>query len=415
MNKVIGLLLVAIMSTALLLGDALGRGFGGFRGGGLGGFSGRGFGGDRFGGDRFGGDRFAGDRMDGDRFGGDRFDGDRFRGDLGGRSRNTDFGGLRDDRDGSRGGTYRSEGGTRLSEGGSRDRQGFVGDRMGDGSRLTRGDLNRFLGMPTDAGLGSVAGNREGRRFEGTRMHAGRVEGPLGGSAAFVSRSHMGYVRPSVLNARGRAVRNSFYERNLFTPGWYHRHPNVWVASAVAASAWAAATWSGVSEWLDCDSFPEDYDYGSGVLYQGDTVYVEGQPVGSAEQYYDQAASLADSRTATQDDQSQWMSLGVFALVQGSQTDATMIFQLAVNRQGIIKGTLFNKIADTTLPVHGAVDKKTQRVAWTVDDNKSTVFDTGLYNLTKDQAPALVHFGKDRTQQWLLVRLKREDEKNDNS
>ena len=38
-------------------------------------------------------------------------------------------------------------------------------------------------------------------------------------------------------------------------------------------------------------------------------------------------------------------------------------------------------------------------------DNKSTVIDTGLANLTKDEGPALVHFGKDKTQEWLLVRL----------
>ena len=160
---------------------------------------------------------------------------------------------------------------------------------------------------------------------------------------------------------------------------------------------------------------PEDYDYGSTVTYQGNTVYVEGQPVGSPAQYYDQASSLAVSGAGKQDDQSQWMSLGVFALVQGTQTDPTMIFQLAVSRQGIIRGTCFNNLMNTTLPVHGAVDKKTQRVAWTVGDNKKTVFDTGLYNLTKDQAPALVHYGKGRTQEWLLVRLKNKDQESDDS
>ena len=29
--------------------------------------------------------------------------------------------------------------------------------------------------------------------------------------------------------------------------------------------------------------------------------------------------------------------------------------------------------------------------------------------LTKDEAPVLVHFGKDRTEQWLLVRLKKDN------
>jgi hypothetical protein len=31
--------------------------------------------------------------------------------------------------------------------------------------------------------------------------------------------------------------------------------------------------------------------------------------------------------------------------------------------------------------------------------------ETGIYNLTKDTAPALVHFADGQTQQWLLVRL----------
>ena len=64
--------------------------------------------------------------------------------------------------------------------------------------------------------------------------------------------------------------------------------------------------------------------------------------------------------------------------------------------------------------VDGSVDKKTQRVAWTMGDNKSTVVDTGLANLTKDEGPALLHFVKDRTEEWLLVRLKgKADKKNE--
>ena len=32
--------------------------------------------------------------------------------------------------------------------------------------------------------------------------------------------------------------------------------------------------------------------------------------------------------------------------------------------------------------------------------------ETGIYNLTKDEASAMVHIGKDKTEQVLLVRLK---------
>jgi uncharacterized protein (TIGR03000 family) len=67
-------------------------------------------------------------------------------------------------------------------------------------------------------------------------------------------------------------------------------------------------------------------------------------------------------------------------------------------------------LTDTNYEVHGSVDSKTQRAAWTVGKNKTTVYDTGLYNLTKEQAPVLIHFGKERTEEWLLVRINEKDE-----
>jgi hypothetical protein len=33
-----------------------------------------------------------------------------------------------------------------------------------------------------------------------------------------------------------------------------------------------------------------------------------------------------------------------------------------------------------------------------------------IYNLTKDESPALIHIGKDKTQQWTLVRLKQPEQ-----
>jgi hypothetical protein len=60
---------------------------------------------------------------------------------------------------------------------------------------------------------------------------------------------------------------------------------------------------------------------------------------------------------------------------------------------------------DTTTPIYGSLDKKTQRVAWTIGKKNDRVFDTGIYNLTKSEAPVLVHIGNTRTMQMLLVRV----------
>ena len=44
-------------------------------------------------------------------------------------------------------------------------------------------------------------------------------------------------------------------------------------------------------------------------------------------------------------------------------------------------------------------------MAWTVGGGKGIVVETGLYNLTQDDSTALVHFGPDKTQQDVLVRM----------
>ena len=40
-------------------------------------------------------------------------------------------------------------------------------------------------------------------------------------------------------------------------------------------------------------------------------------------------------------------------------------------------------------------------------ERKDTVYETGIGNLTEPETTMLVHFGKDRTQQWTLVRLEK--------
>ena len=90
----------------------------------------------------------------------------------------------------------------------------------------------------------------------------------------------------------------------------------------------------------------------------------------------------------------------------GDQKTPSMVFQLTLNKSGVIRGNYYDQASQTNLPVQGAVDKKLQRAAWSVEGNKSLVVETGLYNLTKDESTALVHEGPDKTQQEVLVRMK---------
>ena len=87
-----------------------------------------------------------------------------------------------------------------------------------------------------------------------------------------------------------------------------------------------------------------------------------------------------------------------------------MFLQLAVSKEGIIGGTYQNTDTNSAKNVEGMVDKASQRAVWTIGDNKDTVLETGIYNLTEDETSVLVHFGPEQTQQWLLVRLKEPEE-----
>jgi hypothetical protein len=261
---------------------------------------------------------------------------------------------------------------------------------------------------------GRVAGGEGVRGPGGYGAGRGFAAGPRGYAAGF-SR-----VTPTARYTTGVAVRNNFHDWGIYGHNWYTNHPGAWFAAGWAAStAWNACTWGNLGGWFGypADTEPVYYDYGTNVTYDDGNVYVGDQEVGSSDEYYQQAQTLADAGGGSNDvdasgGEGDWMPLGVFALSRAGHEQSSVAIQLAVNKEGVIRGNYTDTFSDKPLPVHGSVDKKTQRIAFTVGEKTTTVFDTGLYNLTKDEAPLLIHFAKDRTEQWMLVRLKQPDQAN---
>ena len=210
--------------------------------------------------------------------------------------------------------------------------------------------------------------------------------------------------------ARRPFTRNWWGNHPTHLPAWrwhnrWGRYPGRWY--------WRHATWAAFGGWFAWNwSQPAVYDYGENIVYQDNVVYVDNQQVASAEEYYQQAQSLATSvpEDANPDDV-QWMPLGVFAIAEEGGVDQGMLIQLAVSKEGIIAGTFYNDATDDGRPLEGMVDSESQRAAWSFADgkNEDVVMETGIYNLTKDETTALVHFGEDRTETWLMVRLPEDD------
>ncbi len=112
------------------------------------------------------------------------------------------------------------------------------------------------------------------------------------------------------------------------------------------------------------------YDYGNNVVYEDNSVYVNGDNVGTSEQYYTQATQIASTGAAAQaPSDGDWLPLGVFALTKPDQTKSDVSIQLAVNKQGIIRGNYTDTATNKNQVVQGSVDKQTQRVAFTVGEN----------------------------------------------
>jgi hypothetical protein len=256
------------------------------------------------------------------------------------------------------------------------------------GAKTSRAQLGSFLGLPSDGGMHAVTANRIGRDARG---HIRRPAADLSRHADLVRRDFRGA---------------GFYNAN-----WYRRYPGAWYPRRWAyGTVWAAWNWDYLNGWFGSDQDPVYYDYGNTITYQDNSVYVNGQDVGTSDEYYQQADDLASAGAdAKVTDDEQWLPLGVFAMSHDQQTKANLVLQLAVNKAGIIRGNYTATATNDTKPVQGSVDRKTQRAAWTIGDNKENVVETGIDNLTKDEAPCLVHFGKDKTEQWTLVRLKNDD------
>ncbi|MFM9057685.1 MAG: hypothetical protein ACKOSQ_00915, partial [Planctomycetaceae bacterium] len=266
-------------------------------------------------------------------------------------------------------------------------------------------------GVGRDPGPGHFAGEGSLSRAQRDRL-ADIGRGGLDGAAGRG-------IRPYSINAlgnRGNIVRNNFYAGGWYGGrGWYGNHfPCWWGGGWWGGLGWGMGVgmltglaWGDLAGWGGYAAAPVAYDYGTTVCYQPDGVYVGGNRVGTPEEYAQQAGAIAAAggpgATVAKDDQ--WRPLGVFALARQEETTPGTFISLAIDKDGLLRGSYYDAVSDTTMKITGKVDKKTQRAAWTVGDKQTPVYEAGLANLTKDQTTILVHRDGGKVEQMLLVRV----------
>jgi hypothetical protein len=154
-------------------------------------------------------------------------------------------------------------------------------------------------------------------------------------------------------------------------------------------------------------------NYGTTVYYENNNVYYGDEVVGTAEEYAGQAQAIAQGVPEVPADKVEWMPLGVFALAEKDATsaeDSTMFLQLAISKEGIIAGTFQNTATDASFEVQGTIDTESQRAAWAPVDKSWPVMETGIFNLSENEAEALLHFEDGQAQQWTMFRLEEPQE-----
>ena len=174
-----------------------------------------------------------------------------------------------------------------------------------------------------------------------------------------------------------------------FSAQWYSHHPHAWhYRHRHDRDAWEVATAAGVLAWLGWHVHPHH----TTVIYEPvpvETIYVEGQP------------PVVGDPSAP----GEWMTLGVYSLVTGSGDSGTRMLELAVDKQGRVRGNYYDMVTNASHTVTGRIDQATQHVQWSLDTNKQLTFFAPLSQLTQPQGVVNVRFPGGQREEWQVTRL----------
>jgi len=214
-----------------------------------------------------------------------------------------------------------------------------------------------------------------------------------------------------------------------FTHGWYGNHHGAWGGWGWGAgNAWAPAAFGTAAAWLGlsaansvaggyqpvetvytADQGDQDTASNDDTTPNGDEPSAqEAQPQNFAPAA--QAAELVKSGVADPPKDAKLLPLGVYSLAPKGQQEASAMVQLSVSKDGIVRGSYYDLLSNQAHPVQGAVDKKTQRVAWTVGSNGKVLFETSLANLTQETGPLSVHYENGQSRQWTVAQYEGEED-----
>jgi hypothetical protein len=256
---------------------------------------------------------------------------------------------------------------------------GGGGGRGGAGGGRPGGSFSTGRGGDRSIGDRQVGNRDSGERDNRDAAERARAVNAAKGSGKFANKTSQ--------------LKTNYTGKNQpFSGAWYANHPRAWQYANPRADAWAVASIGAAGAWLGLNAL------NNGTVYTAET---------AADNETDDSLAQEGETDLPADDS--FLTLGVFALAPQQTTDANAIVQLAINHDGIVRGTYVDLLTNQEQSIEGAVDKQSQRVAWRVGDNGSVTFDTRLSSLTQSTGPVTLHYENGKTQEWTLARF--EDDK----
>ncbi len=335
----------------------------------------------------------------------------------------------KDQRDRQRGGQGQQQINDQQLQIDQRNRQrGGQGQQLLPGGQPGRApqDLNRDNSVPSRGNNLNDGSVRQGKRADSRdsqsiptrdmRQRPGERDKEQRKQVERLSRERV-KERENYWKERGKNVRVRFsdYRRrdHIFDDDFWHRFRGRykhWYFDN--RFSWSVeASWPNLVVWLPWKwSRPIYYYYGpNGVIYYSETPdFTYLVPVDSNLRFIAEAVRLANTPQPLSTDQSNWMPLGMYALSTDSDSNEmpNEYLSLAVSKGGAVSGAYINVRNNEMLEIRGAVDPKSQRVAWKFVDKDWPIMESGMYNLTKEESTLLVHTSSHRTEPRVIVRVK---------
>ncbi|MGD9719691.1 MAG: hypothetical protein AB7O59_00560 [Pirellulales bacterium] len=321
----------------------------------------------------------------------------------------------------------------RGGRGGARPGGGRPGGNFSRGPNVgsSFGNSNFGTAKPSDGAIHNGAANQVGKQF-GTQQF-GKAPASLFGQKLQTNGVQANGAQSHVGAAQNRAsqLQANFSSRiEPFSPAWYAGHPQAWGYAHPHADAWAVASLGAAAAWLGWPAYAAEdstvYTADDGTTDESttdesttdesttndattadDTAATEDAAAEQGEQAPQEidAAQLAAKGAVELPSDTEFLPLGVFAIAPANQQEATAVLQISVSKQGILRGSYCDLLTDQGQTVVGAVDKDSQRAAWTIGDDGRVVFETTLANLTGSEGPVALHFPTGGTREYTLSRF----------